>query len=261
MISYSFSMPIVSLVQVGHAIDASFVSSIRLITATSIILVLFTFSGTAQSSPQVDKVLCGAKWKDPSIRIISCSNYINAVDLGKNDLSNILTLRGSAYFLNGENTLAIRDLNEAVSMNAGNIDALTNRGNFYLLRDLPNKAILDFSKIIELKPNSRKIIFSRGLAHLKQGEINQAIIDLERALELGYRYPHTYFNRGVAYLHKGLFSNSLYDFHRAIERNPHQPEYYNFRAYAYEKLGNRKRAIIDFAEARRLGALTKPILK
>ena len=130
------------------------------------------------------------------------------------------TNRGTAYNMEGEYDLAIRDLDAALALKPDYPMAISNRGVAYENKGMHDQAIADFTRAIALKPDYPMAISNRGLVYDKKGMHDQAIADFTRVITLKPDNYEAFNSRGVAYAKKGLFENAKEDFARAIALKP-----------------------------------------
>ena len=82
------------------------------------------------------------------------------------------------------NDKAIKDANEALKREPGNIDALVYRGIARLKKGQHDKAMADLTEAIRLDPRRVDAFYARGIAWYHQKKYDKAIADWDHALEL-----------------------------------------------------------------------------
>jgi tetratricopeptide (TPR) repeat protein len=94
------------------------------------------------------------------------------------------TVRGIAYYEKDDYGRALSDLNRAIQLDVGLLDAYIYRSLIYLEQGKYAQAVNDMSLALQIYPDGDAFAV-RGLAYAAQGEFGLAIQDLEKALELG----------------------------------------------------------------------------
>lgn len=136
------------------------------------------------------------------------------------------SMRGRAYFLQGNYTNALTDLSHAIELNATNSDLrLLDYGARALVRmemgaDL--RAIQDWTAALDNRPNSAGLR-ARATCYLTVGETNRAINDLTRAIELAPKDRLNYLYRGCLLRLTGRKEEGHADF-LVAERLAHQDD-------------------------------------
>ena len=116
---------------------------------------------------------------DPCDRAIS-----DQKSLSKKDFLATLVNRGIIYNRRGELSSAIRDFNEALTMDSALAEAYLNRGNAYFLAERFEEALSDYNTAIEYDVRDLAAAFyNKGLAHLALKDKVSARDALQRALE------------------------------------------------------------------------------
>jgi tetratricopeptide (TPR) repeat protein len=96
--------------------------------------------------------------------------------------------RGVEHFFAGEYDEAIADLDRAIELNLGYIEAYAIRGNAYDNAGRFKDALSNYNQALALDPEEWQVallLVDRGQAYARHGDTEEAIADLERALELG----------------------------------------------------------------------------
>lgn len=80
--------------------------------------------------------------------------------------------------------LAIKDLDQAIQLDAKNVFPYISRGFAYADKGDLDRAIDDFSTAIKLEPDEAENYYNRGRAYARKGDRDRAIEDYEKALTL-----------------------------------------------------------------------------
>lgn len=122
--------------------------------------------------------------------IDSCDYALDHVKLSRHDRAATLANRG--IILTREESLAdaLKDLQQAISLNPDAADMYVNRGNVFFYEKDYRKAIVDYSKAIEMDIKESHVAFlNRGLAYEGIGDKGQAEADYRQALEFKPQWP------------------------------------------------------------------------
>ncbi|ARV57292.1 hypothetical protein BZZ01_00435 [Nostocales cyanobacterium HT-58-2] len=166
---------------------------------------------------------------------------------------------GVEKILHGNYQQAIKDLTQAIQINADFDTAYSNRCLGYLeLQDYHN-AIADCTQVINLAPNNAQAYLNRGLAHYRLGDYRAAIADNNEAIRLKHYDFRAYYNRGIASAGIGNYSDAIADYNRALSVIPQHllpqlADIYNDRGLARFALADTQAAMLDFRMAIRLNA-------
>jgi tetratricopeptide (TPR) repeat protein len=120
------------------------------------------------------------------------------------------------------------------------------------------KAAADFSEVVRLDRDGREAYLNRGVALLDGGDTDAAIADFTEAINRDRYTPFAaYCRRAEAFLKKGDLKAASQDADAALRVNPNYADAYRCRGRIREKMGQQAKAAADFAQAKRLGNLTK----
>jgi tetratricopeptide (TPR) repeat protein len=89
---------------------------------------------------------------------------VNELGVSKENLSFYFNNRGLAYYHLRNFSDAIKDYDEAITLNETNAENFFNRGNVYLNQEMFEEAHADFDRAIMLEPSSAKLFHAKGLA-------------------------------------------------------------------------------------------------
>lgn len=123
-------------------------------------------------------------------------------------------LRARLWDWMGEFDLAIRDLDEAISLSPGDANSFNDRGYLWLQKDAHDRAIADFDASLRLRPTALAFC-NRGLSLCAKGEYERATRDFNSALELDSNYPNAHFGRGIVCLAKKEHQAAIWTFDEA----------------------------------------------
>jgi len=125
--------------------------------------------------------------------------------------------RGLAKFSSGDYRGALKDYNEALSIDNSNHEMFVNRGLIReKLRDLSG-AVVDYSEAATIKPDYAKAYLNRGNVLVKLRKYHEAITDYDLALLFGGNNPSVLYNRGVAHYNLQNYGAACEDVTNALE--------------------------------------------
>lgn len=128
----------------------------------------------------------------------------------------------------GEYQAAITTLNQAVTLNSGQIQAYLNRGFAYAELNSHVSAIANYDKAIQIAPQSAEAYYYRGDEYLEAGDNQKALSDYNQAIKLNPEYTKAYLDRGFIYANLGQNNQAVNDFKKAaklLEKEGDQQNY------------------------------------
>lgn len=185
--------------------------------------------------------------------------------------------RGNLYIDNRDFSLAMRDLEKAITLNPTNSKAFANIGfiqgekkNYqrsikycqeaiiidsnlyesyynialtYSLLELYQQSIEAYQKAIIIKPDDYEVYINMGVAYSKLGQYEHAIYAYQKAITINPNYYESYYNIGLTYSKLGQYQQSIEAYQKAIIIKPdlHQPSYN--MAVNYPQLGEYKEVL------------------
>ena len=158
----------------------------------------------------------------------------------------------------GDATLAIEDLDHAVSINRSHAPTYVNRSRAYLSRGEdgdPSLALSDLSTTIAIDPTHAEAYVSRAALNLERGtpeDLASALEDVELAVEIDPSLPSLYLVHGEIHLRQDDFHRAVSKFSRAISLDlSFAPAFFN-RGLAYSALSQWDRSLADLRRAQSL---------
>ena len=148
------------------------------------------------------------------------------------------------------NTLpgAVQDLDKAIQLKPGFVEALCDRAELFVLKGEYAKAKIDLDDAIRLNPRSSKARIQLGRAYLSMKKPELAMENFEKAVELDVNDPLSYCYRGMGYFANRDFQSALDDYSRAIRLDPYLEMAYKGRSETFKKLGKGKEEKADLAK-------------
>jgi tetratricopeptide (TPR) repeat protein len=137
--------------------------------------------------------------------------------------------RGQCLFLNSDIDKALSDYDKVIELapRAPGVERIYNNRSVILISkgDL-EKALKDLEQAITLNPNYAEAYSNRGLIHFFRNDKTAATSDYEKSLALDPKSPATYINRGIIFYENGNLVRAIIDFNRAVELAPNTARAY-----------------------------------
>ena len=199
-------------------------------------------------------------------------------------------MAGFSYYL-GQNERALTHYNKAISLAAGDSEAVIGRAvvscalgqhqaalqdleralklgeepRIYLYRGLcrehlgeDKRAMEDYARTIRLDPSYVEAYYRRGLLYARQGDYAKALQDQNKVLELDSRHAGAYIARGVARVAHGDPPGALADLDRACVLTPQRYEAFYQRGLARRQVDMVGEALVDLSQAIELAPTFAP---
>ena len=178
--------------------------------------------------------------------------YLNAVIRRNPGNANAYLARGRAYFLRGEDSRAISDLDATLRLEPSNEAAYLLRGIVHVYMEWHDQVVSDMSEAIRLSPGNAVAHYYRALAHGEQDALDLAIADLDEVTRLDPNHVDAYRARGDCYRYKKEYDRATADFDYALQLDPECALAYRGRGATLRMKGEFDRAVADFDAALRL---------
>ncbi len=142
---------------------------------------------------------------------------------------------------------ALHHLDEAISLQPGDIHHYRARGAILLEQGRFSEASLDFTRALQIRPTTADFHL-RARARWSQDDVDGALHDLERAAELAPRKPGLHFARGLVSWERGDLDQAERHFGNELVRFPEQSEPWEWRGELRFVRGDWDGAVADFTE-------------
>jgi protein O-mannosyl-transferase len=149
---------------------------------------------------------------------------------------------------------ALADLDRAVRLEPGAVEAWTNRGIVRCMQGELAEGIEDFTRALSIDPGHEQALADRGLAYAQTGRHEQALEDFSSALKISPETEQVWVYRGMTYAAMGKPESALEDYDHAVALNPANGQALAERAVALRLLRREDEAQRDARAAERLGA-------
>ncbi|XP_035388505.1 uncharacterized protein ttc6 [Electrophorus electricus] len=150
-----------------------------------------------------------------------------------------LCRRGALYKKLGHLSLALEDLNAAISLEPRLLDAYWHRHSIYLLRNVPDSALPDLSFIIRHNPKHADAFKSRAEIYRMRGETTLAIINYTQAIKNNPDNAENYFKRAEMYTKRNEAVLAMEDYAKTFAIDPTRTDalmthgIYHFHGHAW----------------------------
>uniref|UniRef100_A0A8C6ZBC0 Tetratricopeptide repeat domain 6 n=1 Tax=Nothoprocta perdicaria TaxID=30464 RepID=A0A8C6ZBC0_NOTPE len=161
----------------------------------------------------------------------------------------LLTNRGIINQFMGHLSCAMRDYQNAISVDPNYALAYFNAGNIYFRNRQFSQALDYYSKALQLEPRNESAIINRAITNTILKNIKEAEEDFEKAVSLCPFSAAVYFNRANLYYGLKQYDLAEKDISTALSIQPNDALMYKFRSDIRAKLGFRKEALDDYKQA------------
>jgi tetratricopeptide (TPR) repeat protein len=134
----------------------------------------------------------------------------------------------------------LEDLDEAIKIVPGDVEALRMRGVYHLTQNKADLALKDLDEAAKVDPKQVDIHEARGLTLTVLKKYDDAITAFDKVLELEPEAYIAMLHRGRARFLKGDPKSALADLNTAAEKNENNPAILYLRARVHQQLGDTK---------------------
>lgn len=214
---------------------------------------------------------------------LKCATLL-VIDYPKN--AKVYSLRGQVYFIKGEYKIALKDINQAISMkpkdssfyglrgiikyktgdfltaiedfsrsiklNSKTAGTYRWRSSTYEMLGKHKEALSDINKYIKMMPKVSDGYFRRARINYEEKRMEESLADCYMAIALDSKNISAIDLKGSIYLMRGEFNKALAEYNRVIELSPKTSKSYSNRGLVYWLQGKRKEAIEDMKKAIKL---------
>jgi tetratricopeptide (TPR) repeat protein len=170
-------------------------------------------------------------------------------------LSTGYACRGGVLSNQGEYLRALKDFDQALSLQPENGDFYYSRAQVNDRLEHTDLTLKDLDKAVELIKSQfgRSVAFAlRGRIYSKQGRHDESIGDYSKAIDLAPEFAYHWANRGEVYFNRKEYQKAISDYSEAIKLDEKNVYFRSNRAKAYRALGQEELAQQDANEAARL---------
>ncbi|NXH10275.1 TTC6 protein, partial [Bucco capensis] len=161
----------------------------------------------------------------------------------------LLTNRGVINQLMGHLPCAMKDYQEAISVDPNYALAYFNAANIYFQNRQFSQAYCYYTKVLQSDPTNKSALMNRAITNTLLNNIGEAKEDFDKAVFLCPFSAAVYFNRANFYNGLKQFELAEKDISTALSMQPNDALLYKFRADIRSKLGFNKEAVEDYKQA------------
>ncbi|XP_070334107.1 tetratricopeptide repeat protein 6 isoform X3 [Odocoileus virginianus] len=166
-----------------------------------------------------------------------------------NATAEFLTNRGVIHEFMGQKQNAMRDYQEAISLNPTYSLAYFNAGNIYFHHRQFSQASDYFSKALKFDPENECAAMNRAIANTVLKRYEEAKEDFAYVVESCPSWAAVYFNRAYFYCCLKQYELAEEDLSKALSLKPNDALIYNLRAEVRGKIGLIEEAMADYNKA------------
>jgi tetratricopeptide (TPR) repeat protein len=208
-------------------------------------------SSTKQDPYRTMEAICGdtSFVYHISARISACTRLIRGQVGTPHQRAQVYRTRGIALNMLGHDTDALRDYDQALSLDPDFTDVLLRRaGQRSALGDRVG-ALADFDRAVRSGQDDPDVLLARAYFYLANGDAKRAAPDFDAALELlgPDDLAAPYHNRGLYEFEHGDYTSAIDHFSLSIASGGADPSLsLDYRGRAYLAVGDPERALSDF---------------
>ncbi|XP_035395143.2 tetratricopeptide repeat protein 6 [Cygnus atratus] len=161
----------------------------------------------------------------------------------------LLTNRGVINQLMGYLSCAMKDYQQAISVDPNYALAYFSAANIYFHNHQFSQAYCYYSKVLKLEPRNESAIMNRAITNTILKNFEEAREDFEKAVCLSPFSAALYFNRANFYNGLKQYEQAEKDISTALAIQPNNALMYRLRADIRAKLGFSKEAVEDYKQA------------
>lgn len=193
----------------------------------------------------VAEALIGMEQYDQAIKQINTA-------LEQQPTSTAYTLRARAQALKNKIDEAIKDLDEAIKLEARDIEALSMRARLYYTQERYALAAEDVRRCLQVAPDLPEAILLRSLVSAAQNDMSSAIRDMERILEKDPENLDWQLQLGLYYNADERPRKAVELYTKLVENHPDSWIARRGRGDAYLAIGEHGKAVADYEAAFKL---------
>lgn len=212
--------------------------------SVALVLLFASQAAGAQTAPRPSSDACANG--EPEARIAACTDGLNqptstgAVRIGH------LVNRALAYDSTEQNDLAVKDIADALAIDAKSPLALRARAAIDYRHGRTADALRDLNNVLATQPDDIAALRLRATVHAETGQIKSAVEDFSKVLDHVPGDLSARQGRGLALAAAGDNGRAIQDFTRVLEREPRARVARAARAFSFFRTRQFSRAIGDW---------------
>ncbi|MBA3283993.1 MAG: hypothetical protein H0U27_02885 [Nitrosopumilus sp.] len=160
--------------------------------------------------------------------------------------------KGRIYLLNGFSSIALKNLNKAVSINPVDSKSYNCRATAKMVLNDSIGALEDANRAIRLDSTNSLFYVNRGFIKSNLNRYNEAILDYNKSLQIK-ESQGGFANRGFAFFKLKQYDKAIEDFNKSLFIIPKDWEILYYRGLSYIAEGKKNEACRDFSLSAELG--------
>ncbi|GJN91884.1 hypothetical protein Rhopal_004909-T1 [Rhodotorula paludigena] len=139
-----------------------------------------------------------------------------------------LNLRATFKFIMSDAEGALRDLDDATTVDARSAQSWVKKASVHMELGRPEDAMRDFERALEIDAANADVFYHRGQVYFITGEFDKAIAEYRKSSELDPSFIFSHIQLAVAQYKSGSTDKALHQFRRLVEKNPQSAEVCNY---------------------------------
>lgn len=177
----------------------------------------------------------------------SIENYKKAIEIDKKyDRAHYYL--ALLYDKIGEKDLAIKHLNEAISLNPNDYISLNDLGSLYEGLNKDDLAKRYIEKSLEINPDYGRALYNRGVLYKKDGKNDLALKVYYEAIDK-FIDPFLFLNMSAIYIEEKRYEKALDILNEGLLRHPNSVNLHYNKACVYSILGNKDKSKFELKKA------------
>ena len=218
----------------------------------SIILIICT-AGLLACSPSEQELMKESRQNMQSQNYKEAIKYLDQVITKNNANSDALNMRGVAYLELLDYSKSKEDFTNSIKNDSLNYKPYYNRANVYLESQNYEKALLDYNKAIALRPNNADLYINRATALFELNQYDAALEDNRFAIKLSPNNYIPYLNSAKTLLQFGSFSKADSLLNLSLKINPENGESYYWSGFIKINTDMKEAGCDDLIKAKNRG--------
>lgn len=174
---------------------------------------------------------------------------LNQIKKAYKDSSRYFLIHGNLMQARGQSAKSLTDYDRAVSLDAGNVEALVNRGAVYYQMQSFKEAGKDFSDAIKINPFQPEALNNLGLLAIKEKDWDKAISYFDLILNSNPAEPLSLNNKGYVLIERGSLEEAKKLIDRSLDIMPKNGYAMRNLGIYFQKKGNISEAIRQYMRA------------
>ncbi len=155
----------------------------------------------------------------------------------------LFNISGACYAALGDLSEAVKNYEQAISINPSYYKAYFNLGNVFEELNQLDSAVLSYQRVIEIEPSYAEAHNNLGNVFRRLNQIDASIQSLEQAVTIKPDYVESHYSLGVIFQELGRFEEAVSCYKLILEYKPDFAEIHNNLGVVLQELGQTDKAI------------------